>query len=228
MIETRWIEMTVTEMTVTGVLFDSDGVLVDSHRHSELAWRALCAEFDLDFEAVASTLAGVPAHQTLGRLLSGDTLAAATARLEDLEVETADDTATIPGAIELLAALPADRFAIVTSASRRLGEARWRGAGLALPRHTITCDDVRLGKPDPEPFLAGAALLGATPADCVVFEDSPAGCRAAVAAGMPVVAVGAQPWPTEPAARVTDLTAVHVVATGTIAITLQLNGVSTP
>lgn len=212
----------VVELTVAGVLFDSDGVLVDSHRQVELAWRRLCSEFGVDYAALAAELIGVPARQTLARHLAGDALERAVARLEDLEVETADPTDPVPGAAALLTALPAERWAVVTSATRRLGEARWRGAGLPLPAHSVTYDDVHRGKPDPEPFLTGAARLGVAPADCVVFEDSASGADAAVAAGARVVAVGDHRWRVEPVARVPDLTAVTVVRTDGTGVTLRV------
>jgi mannitol-1-/sugar-/sorbitol-6-phosphatase len=211
------------ELTVSGVLFDSDGVLVDSHRQVEVAWRTLCAEFGVSYATLATELVGVPARQTLARHLGGDTLERAVARLEELEVATARPTDAVAGARRLLAALPADRWAIVTSATRRLGEARWRGAGLPLPLRSVTYDDVRHGKPDPEPFLTGAERLGIAPQDCVVFEDSASGADAAVAAGARVVAIGAQPWRVEPAARIADLTAVTVVDVGRDGITLSLS-----
>jgi sugar-phosphatase len=211
------------EITVAGVLFDSDGVLVDSHRQVEVAWRTLCDEFGVDYARLATELVGVPARQTLARHLAGDALERAVVRLEELEVETADPTDPIAGAHGLLAALPADRWAIVTSATRRLGEARWRGAGLPLPRRSVTYDDVQLGKPHPEPFLTGAARLGVAAGDCVVFEDSASGADAAVAAGARVIAVGSQPWRVDPIARIADLTAVTVVAATTDGVTLAVD-----
>lgn len=213
------------QLTVAGVLFDSDGVLVDSHRQVEVAWRSLCTEFGVDYASLAHELVGVPARQTLERHLAGDALERAVARLEDLEVETADPTDPVPGAPALLAALPVGRWAIVTSATRRLGEARWRGAGIPLPDRSVTFDDVRRGKPDPEPFLAGAAMLGVDPARCVVFEDSASGADAAAAAGAQVVAVGAQRWRFEPVARIADLTAVAVVRADADGVTLALRPV---
>lgn len=207
------------------VLFDSDGVLVDSHAEVEVAWRALAGEFGLDYAVLATQLVGVPARQTLERHLGGDVLTAAVARLEDLEVETAATTRPIAGARELVAALPGGRWAIVTSASRRLGVARWSGAGLPVPPHTVTADDVARGKPHPDPFLAGAALLGVAPSRCVVFEDSPSGGEAAAAAGATVVAVGSQPWRTEPASRIRDLRDVSVEcgADGALVLTMALS-----
>ena len=95
----------------------------------------------------------------------------------------------LPGAAELLAHLPADRFAIVTSATRPLAVARLGYAGIPAPTYMVTADDVIQGKPAPEPFLKGAALLGFAPTDCLVFEDSPAGITSARSAGMKTIAL---------------------------------------
>lgn len=192
------------------VLFDSDGVLVDSHRQVDVAWNTLATEFGLDWGVISTQHVGVPARQTLARHLTDAPLAAAVLRLEELEVSTAEGTDPIGGAAELIASLPAGRWAVVTSATRRLGEARWAGARLPMPAHAITADDVERGKPFPDPFLAGAALLGVAPERCVVFEDSPSGGVAAAAAGAVVVQVGHQTWSVVPAARVRDLADVHV------------------
>jgi sugar-phosphatase len=209
-------------LEVEGVLFDSDGVLVDSHAQVDEAWRALAREFDLDYDVVATQLVGVPARSTLARHLSGDPLERAIIRLEELEVETAGTTAPVAGAIQLLSQLPGDRWAIVTSATRRLGEARWSGALLPMPPRAVTFDDVTHGKPHPEPFLTGAARLGVSPARCVVFEDSASGGDAAAAAGAAVVAVGGQPWRITPVARVVDLSMVSVVEVTERSVTLAL------
>ncbi len=192
------------------ILFDNDGVLVDSHREVELAWRRLADEFDLDAETLLPELIGVRAVDTLSRYLSPDRCRAATRRLEHLEVELAADTEPLSGAIDLLAQLDGRPWTIVTSATRRLAEARWAGAGISVPVRPVTADDVSRGKPDPEPFLIGARVLGVDPRRCLVFEDSPSGGLAAAAAGATVVAVGSIEWSIEPAARVADLTEVSV------------------
>lgn len=197
---------------VDAILFDSDGVLVDSHNQVHVAWSALAREFELDFDVLATELAGVPARDTLGRHVAPADLDCAVARLEDLEVASAASTTSMAGACELTAQLPPWAWAVVTSASRRLGEARWRSAGVVVPAHVVTADDGIRGKPDPQPYLAAAALLGVEPARCIVFEDSPAGGAAAVAAGAITIAVGHQPWTAAPAARVTDLASVTVAS----------------
>lgn len=198
-----------------GVLFDNDGVLVDSHRQVVEAWTEIANLHDLDLDRLLTELVGVRAHDTLSRFLPPEKVEQAVITLERLEVETATGTEAIAGATGLLGRLPSDRYAIVTSASRRLAEARWAGAGIPVPPVVVTADDVSRGKPHPEPFLTGAAGLGVDPADCVIFEDSPSGALAAAAAGSVVVAVGDQNWGVEPVARIPDLTAVTIEHDGT-------------
>lgn len=190
------------------VLFDNDGVLVDTHDQVVVAWTQLAREFGLEIAPLLVELVGRRAADTLGRHLSPEETERAVARLEDLEVEHAGATRPIAGAVDLISGIEPGRWTIVTSASRRLAVARWRGAGIPESRVSITAEDVNEGKPSPEPFLAGAAALGVAPERCVVFEDSPSGGVAALSAGATVVAVGRQEWPEVPAARVPDLNAV--------------------
>lgn len=196
------------------ILFDSDGVLVDSHQQVHVAWEAVASRFGLDWARLRAELVGVPARDTLARHLDGAALDDAVAQLEELEVEAATSTTPIPGAVDVTRSLPADTFAIVTSASRRLGHARWHAAGIVVPDVVVTADDVHRGKPDPEPFLTAAARLGLDPRRCVVFEDSDAGGTAARAAGAAVVAVGPTGWTSPPSVRIPDLRAVEVGRTG--------------
>lgn len=203
------------------VLFDSDGVLIDSHRQVTEAWRQLAGEFDLDFDVLIAELFGVRSEDTLGKYLHDGVLQRAVGRLEDIEVELAPTIEPLPGALDLLGRLREDTWTIVTSGSTRLAEARWRGAGIPVPRRVITADDVSAGKPDPEPYLEAAALLAVDPRRAVVFEDSPAGGEAAQAAGASVVAVGDQPWSATPVARVGDLSEVSVTS-GPAGFTLHI------
>jgi sugar-phosphatase len=89
----------------------------------------------------------------------------------------------------LLAALPPGSWTVVTSGTRALATGRLAHGGLPIPEQLITADDVERGKPDPQPYLAGAAALGVDPADCLVIEDAPAGIEAGKAAGMTVLAL---------------------------------------
>lgn len=195
-------------MTCDAILFDNDGVLVDSHAQVMQAWAQLAHEFGIDFAVLERQLVGARSGDTLSRHLEGEVLDRAVERLEKLEVDLAAHTDPLGGARPLLDQLGDGSWAIITSASRVLAEARWKGAGIVAPPNTITADDVSCGKPDPEPFLAGASALGVDPHRCVVFEDSAPGGEAGRAAGATVIAVGGQPWTFEPTARVPDLSQV--------------------
>jgi mannitol-1-/sugar-/sorbitol-6-phosphatase len=108
--------------------------------------------------------------------------------IEDIEVEDNEGLTVLPGVLDLLAALPAERWTVVTSATERLALVRMSAGGVPLPRKLVAADFVTRGKPHPEPFLTGAALLGFAPQECVVFEDSASGAKAGRAAGCTVVA----------------------------------------
>ena len=104
-------------------------------------------------------------------------IACGLAELERRELDDTDGLVVFAGAARLLAALPSDRWAVVTSGTRRLATKRLQLAGLPVPEKLVSAEEVRLGKPDPAPFLRGAELLGLRPADCVVVEDAPSGNR---------------------------------------------------
>ena len=109
--------------------------------------------------------------------------------IEDMEIADVADIVTLPGARALLESLPLERWAIVTSATDRLLEARLRAAKLPQPERLISANQVQRGKPDPQPYLMGAERLGVKPEDCLVFEDAPNGVKSGVAAGARVVGV---------------------------------------
>ncbi|MER5732535.1 HAD-IA family hydrolase [Streptomyces sp. NPDC002138] len=172
------------------LLFDNDGTLVSSMESVHRCWTRWAGEYGIteaDFAAVE--LHGRPAAEIIADLLPGPARAGALARIERLEVEdVAGGVVLLPGTKELLSALPAGRWAVVTSATRPLAEARLREVGIDFPE-MVAAEDITRGKPDPEPFLLAAARLGVDPGRCVVFEDAPAGLAAARAAGMRTVAL---------------------------------------
>jgi sugar-phosphatase len=179
----------VVRLRFEAVVFDCDGVLVDSSEAVHAGWRQLCAELGLPADEVLRTIHGVRAADTLARWVGSEQLAGAVSRLEDIEVATAEDTRPVAGALELVAALHGQAWGVATSGSRRLASARLTAAGFVLPGVLIGADDVPRGKPHPDPYLAAAAKLGVDPSGIVVFEDSPSGAAAAQAAGARVVAV---------------------------------------
>ncbi|MEU9168345.1 HAD family hydrolase [Streptomyces sp. NPDC048420] len=173
------------------LLFDNDGTLVSSLESVDRCWTRWAEEFGVTAEAFAQIeLHGRPAAEIAADLLPADVVPQALARIEQLEVEDVPNGGVhlLPGTRAFLDSLPADRWAVVTSATRRLAEARLEAVGI-LPKTMVAADDVTRGKPDPEPYLLAARELGVDPARCVVFEDAPAGLRAGRAAGMTTVAL---------------------------------------
>jgi sugar-phosphatase len=173
------------------LLFDNDGTLVSSLASVQRCWTRWAREYGITPEEFARVpLHGRPAAEIVADLLPAEVVPEAVARVEQLEVEDVPGGGVelLPGTRAFLDALPAERWAVVTSATRRLAEARLDAVGI-LPKTLIAADDITRGKPDPEPYLLAARRLGADPARCVVFEDAPAGLAAGRAAGMTTVAL---------------------------------------
>jgi sugar-phosphatase len=172
-----------------GLLFDMDGVLVSSIASAVRCWRRWAAEYGVPDAEKVEIPHGVPARDIAQFLVPGVDVASGLKRIEDMEIADAGDIEVLPGTRALLDSLPLERWAIVTSATRRLLVARLAAAKLPVPERLISADMVTKGKPDPEPYLRGAEVLGLAASDCVVFEDAPSGVKAGVAAGCRVVGV---------------------------------------
>jgi sugar-phosphatase len=172
-----------------GVLFDMDGVLVDSTPAVARVWSGWAREHGFEPAAVVKQAHGRPSIATIRELLPHADHHAEDREVERRELEDVEDVVALPGAPEILCVLPASRYAIVTSATRRLAEVRLRAAGLPIPAYFVTASDVKRGKPNPDPYLMGAESLRLPPADCIVIEDAPSGVRAGKAAGARVIAV---------------------------------------
>jgi len=172
-----------------GLLFDMDGVLVDSTAAVARVWSVWARKHDLDPDTVVKIAHGRPSISTIRELLPNADHEAEDREVERLEIEDVEGIAALPGAAELLRVLPASRYAIVTSATRPLAEVRLRAAGLPVPENLVTARDAKRGKPNPDPYLMGAQLLGVSSMECVVIEDAPSGIRAGKAAGARVVAL---------------------------------------
>jgi len=173
-------------------LFDLDGVLIDSSASAARHWGTFAAEYGLDLGALIARIPGRRAIDSVREFIptapEAEIVAAAAAQ-ERAALSDHDGVIALPGARALLNALGTTGWAVVTSSPRELATVRLQIAGLRRPPVLIAAEDVGAGKPDPEPYLAAAAQLGADPNACTVFEDAPAGILAARAAGMRIIAL---------------------------------------
>jgi len=171
------------------LLFDLDGVLVDSTQAVARVWSAWAREHGMDPADTVRRAHGRPSLETVRELLPHADAEAENALVEQAELRDMEGMIALPGSLVLVRALPDERFGVVTSCTRRLARKRLEAAGLAAPKHFVTASDIRRGKPDPEPYLMGAERLGLEARDCVVVEDAPAGVRSGRAAGARVIAL---------------------------------------
>lgn len=202
----------------SAILFDLDGVLVDSTRSVDRQWRVWARSKGIDEEKIIAIAHGVRAIEVIRQIAPHLNAEAEVRALESLEAEDREDVVIMPGALALVRSIPENRWCVVTSGTRHLASTRLAMVGLPIPRILVTADDVTHGKPHPEPYLNGAELLGFAPKDCLVIEDAPAGVQAAHAGGMKVIALTS----TFPAAALSEadvvierLEQVHVAMDGT-------------
>lgn len=175
-----------------GFLFDMDGTLLNSIAAAERVWSRWALKHGLDLETFLPTMHGKRGIDTISALnLPGIDVVKEALEVERGEIEDLDGIVPIPGAIAFLESLPADRWAIVTSAPTALARARIGAAGLPQPRQIVTAEDVKIGKPDPAGYRLGAERLGFAPSRCLVFEDVLAGVQAGEAAGADVAVITA-------------------------------------
>ena len=169
------------------VLFDLDGVLVDSTRSVSRQWVLWAQENDLDPQKLLRVAHGRRTLEVVQLLTKHLDAVAEAAKIEAREAADTDGVVVMAGALELVSAIPGEHWCVVTSGTRALAAARLILAELPIPNVLVTADDVVHGKPHPEPYLKGAQLLGAEPTQCVVIEDAPAGIQAAHSAGMKAI-----------------------------------------
>jgi len=179
----------MTELHCAALLFDMDGVLINSTPAVARVWTGWAVEHGFDPNEVIAHAHGRPSIATIREYLPNSDYEAENREVERREIEDLEGVVPLPGALDLLRSLPEDRWTIVTSCTRPLAEVRIKAAGLPLPKKLITSNDISHGKPHPEPYLKAARLLGFSPADCIVFEDVPAGVRSGKAAGARVIAL---------------------------------------
>jgi mannitol-1-/sugar-/sorbitol-6-phosphatase len=173
----------------SAILFDLDGVLVDSTGSVSRQWTMWAEENNIDPRKVVEIAHGVRTIEIVRRLAPHLDAESEVKRLEKRESDDHHRVNVMPGAAELLKSIPAGRWCVVTSGTHYLATARLKLANLPTPKVLVSADDVSKGKPDPEPYLMGARLLGMNPVECLVIEDAPAGISAAHAGGMKAIAI---------------------------------------
>jgi sugar-phosphatase len=178
----------MTSLSCSALLFDLDGVLIDSTPAVTRVWQRWAVAHGFDPEKVVKMAHGRPSRSSIRELLPNGDIENEDREVERMEIEDLNGVVLLPGARQLLDSLPPERWTIATSCTRRLAEVRLRAAGLPIPKTMVTSSDVKIGKPDPEPYLKAAAVLNYHASDCLVFEDAPAGILSGKAAGASVVA----------------------------------------
>ena len=171
----------------SAILFDLDGVLVDSTRAVDREWREWAARKGVDGDAIMAIAHGVRTIEVIRRVAPHLNAEVEAAAIENHEAHDQRGVVVMPGAIDLVKSIPNGRWGVVTSGSRLLAQSRMKYCGLPVPKVLVTSDDVVNGKPDPEPYLKGALGLGFAPAACLVLEDAPAGIQSGRAGGMKVI-----------------------------------------
>jgi len=173
-----------------GLLFDNDGVLVDSEASVVTSWSRWAIDHDLDPAEVMAAVPGRRAADTVALFLAPAEVEASVEKITRYELEDVAGTTAIAGVPDLVPQLAGVPWAVVTSGVRELATARLRTAGVPLPGVVVTAEDVTAGKPDPEGYTSAAARLGLAPVDLLVLEDSVSGIAAGQAAGCRVVGIG--------------------------------------
>jgi len=182
----------IVEIEVAGILFDMDGVLVRSTSGDERCWTRWAERHQLTNGFDLRSTHGRRAADTIREHLPHLTDAELRQHLSDLDSfaeEEQSGVTAFPGAGELLSSIPSHRWTIVTSASEKMMRSRLASVGIVSPQSIVGGDSVTRGKPDPEGYLRGAALLTRSPHECLVVEDAPAGICAGRSAGSQVLAV---------------------------------------
>lgn len=183
-------ETSVFDRAFAAFLFDMDGTVLNSIAAAERIWSAWAVRHGVDVEAFLPTIHGARAIDTITRLnLPGVDAEAQAAFITAAEIDDVEGIVEIPGAAAFLNSLPAERWAMVTSAPRDLALRRMAAAGIAAPAVLITAEDVKAGKPDPAGYRLAAQRLGVEPGDCLIFEDAAVGIQAAEAAGAPLMII---------------------------------------
>lgn len=222
----------MTLVTCGAILSDLDGTLIDSTEATAQAWTRFCEQRGLDPQPFLQIAFGTRTAEVLQKLAPAEDIPKVAAELEQFVLDYGSDP--VPGAVELLNALPGSSWSVVTSAMRATAMHRFTTTDLPEPQVLVTAEDIPVGKPHPECYLIAAERLGRSPDDCIVLEDAPAGVQAAHNAGMRCIALltshAAEQLP-EATYYVHDLRAVRLrrateAATGAWTLDLDVDAIS--
>ncbi|MBW6473533.1 MAG: HAD family hydrolase [Anaerolineaceae bacterium] len=178
-----------TIIKCSAILFDLDGVLLDSTSCIERHWQEWADKQGVDLKKVLQNAHGVRTIETVRLVAPHVDAEKEAAEFTANEILDTEGVVAIPGAKALMEQLPPEKWSIVTSGGFDLVQARLKKADLPMPKHIVSADDVTQGKPSPQPYLLGAYKLGVATENCVVVEDAPIGVRAGKAAGMQVIGI---------------------------------------
>ncbi len=165
-----------------------DGILISSLGSVERSWTRWAQMRGVDPAHACRVAHGCRSIETVALLRPDLDAEAENLIVENMEIEDIEEVTVLPGVLNLLAALPRERWTVVTSATDPLARVRLAAGGIPVPERIVNANSVTQGKPHPAPYLAGAELLGLRPEQCVVFEDAASGTKSARAAGCTVVA----------------------------------------
>lgn len=177
------------EFTCEAVIFDLDGVLVDSSAVIEKHWQEWADRHKLDMAQIRPVMHGRRAVEVMQLVAPHLDVQAEADQLAAVEAAETEGLVPIEGALALLQSLPPEVWGVATSGTRAIALSRLQAVGLPLPGVLVTADDIQRGKPAPDAYLLAAEQIGVLPEQCIVIEDAPAGIKAAVAAGMRVIGV---------------------------------------
>jgi sugar-phosphatase len=176
------------QVSCKGILFDMDGILISSLGSVERSWTKWAHMRGVDPVHAIRIAHGCRSIETVAQLRPDLDPEVENAIIEGIETEDTDGVNVLPGVLDLLASLPPDRWTVVTSATEPLARVRLAAGRIPVPERIVTAESVAQGKPHPAPYLAGAALLGFAPGECLVFEDAASGTKSGRAAGCTVIA----------------------------------------
>lgn len=176
-------------LKVEAILLDMDGTLIDSTEASEITWRRWAAAHQVSMESIRQVHHGRRPEETIAIVAPYLNAIEESKHIYGEQETLAEGIRPIAGANAFFESIPRGQCAIVTAASRRIVDLRFRTIGLVPPDVCVTGDTLKVGKPSPEGYLEAARRLECKPEDCIVFEDAPAGLIAAHRAGMQSVAV---------------------------------------